>query len=48
MLLSVDEAESNAEVQKKKPSAAETIKKNVSELHEVIAYMDYSFERAFT
>lgn len=32
----------------KKPTGLEAIKENVKELHEVIAYMDYSFERAFT
>ena len=32
----------------KKPSGPELIRDNVKELYEVIAYMDYSFERAFT
>ena len=32
----------------KKPTGVEAIKDNVKEVHEVIAYMDYSFERAFT
>ena len=32
----------------KKLTGIELIKENVKELHEVIAYMDYSFERAFT
>ena len=32
----------------KKLTGLELIKENVKELHEVIAYMDYSFERAFT
>ena len=32
----------------KKKSGTEEIRENVAELHEVIAYMDYSFERAFT
>ncbi len=32
----------------KKPSGPELIRENVKELYEVIAYMDYSFERAFT
>jgi len=32
----------------KKPTGLDAIKENVKELHEVMAYMDYSFERAFT
>ena len=32
----------------KKLTGIDLIKENVKELHEVIAYMDYSFERAFT
>ena len=32
----------------KKLTGQELIKENVKELYEVIAYMDYSFERAFT
>ena len=32
----------------KKLSGKEQIKEQVKEIHEVIAYMDYSFERAFT
>ena len=31
-----------------KLTGIELIKENVKEVHEVIAYMDYSFERAFT
>jgi len=32
----------------KKQTGLDQIKESVKELHEVIAYMDYSFERAFT
>lgn len=32
----------------KKLTGVELIKENVKEMYEVIAYMDYSFERAFT
>ena len=47
------EEDDNAEVElvdtrPKKLTGIDLIKENVKELHEVIAYMDYSFERAFT
>ena len=32
----------------KKKSGTEEIRDNVAELHEVIAYMDFSFERIFS
>ena len=47
----IDEEEEGAAVaakEQKKKSGTEEIRENVAELHEVIAYMDYSFERAFT
>ena len=36
------------EDRQKKPTGLDQIRESAKELHEVIAYMDYSFERAFT
>lgn len=41
-------AEYEADSRPKKLTGIQAIRENMKEFHEVVAYMDYSFERAFT